>query len=47
MFHTSIIVPFIVLFICQEAIANTEIINFFASEESDVDFTSTTVGITW
>ncbi|OAX39225.1 hypothetical protein K503DRAFT_103161 [Rhizopogon vinicolor AM-OR11-026] len=43
----SIIVPFIVLFICQEAIANTEIINFLASEESDVHFPSTSVGSTW
>lgn len=43
----SIIVPIIVLFICQEVIANTEIINFLATEESDVDFSSTIVGSTW
>jgi len=45
--RSSIIVPFIVLFICQEVIANTEIINFLASEENDVDFSQTIVGSTW
>ncbi|KAG0703627.1 hypothetical protein DFH29DRAFT_1068455 [Suillus ampliporus] len=44
MLHPFIILPLIVLFICQEVIANTEIINFLAAEERNVDFSSTTVG---
>ncbi|KAG1813944.1 uncharacterized protein BJ212DRAFT_1274970 [Suillus subaureus] len=43
MLHPFIILPLIVLFICQEVIANTEIINFLAAEERNVDFSSTTV----
>lgn len=43
MLHPFIILPLIVLFICQEVIANTEIINFLAAEERKVDFSSTTV----
>ncbi|KAG2153537.1 uncharacterized protein EDB93DRAFT_222600 [Suillus bovinus] len=43
MLHPFITLPLIVLFICEEVIANTEIINFLAAEESNVDFSSTTV----
>lgn len=43
MLHPFIILPLIVLFICKEVIANTEIINFLAAEERYVDFSSTTV----
>jgi hypothetical protein len=43
MLHPFITLPLIVLFICQEVIANTEIINFLAAGERNVDFSSTTV----